>query len=53
MKLEGGGYYLRAVNDGARTVHMWQGGHCNPCEMQDRWECTFLKDYPHVKTKWA
>ena len=53
MKLEGGGYYLRAVNDGARTVHMWQGGHCNPCEMQDRWECTFLKDYPQVNTKWA
>ena len=32
---------------------MWQGGHHNPCEMQDCWECTFLKHYPHVKTKWA
>ena len=21
MKVEGGGHYLRAVNDGARTVH--------------------------------
>ena len=34
-------------------VHMWQGGHHNPCEMQDCWECTFLKHYPHVNTKWA
>ena len=32
---------------------MWQGGHLNPCKMQDYWECTFLKHYPHVNIKWA
>ena len=27
------------------TLHMWQGGHLNPCEMQDCCHCTFLNPF--------
>ena len=30
---------------------MWQGGHLNPCEMQDCWECTFFETLPPCEHK--
>ena len=36
-----------------RKYHMCLVGLLNPCELQQCWECIFLKHYSHVNTKWA
>ena len=33
--------------------HMWLVALPNPCELQQSWECIFLKHYSHMNTKWA
>ena len=34
-------------------VHMWLEGCPNPYKMEKGWECTFLKLFTHMNTKWA
>ena len=33
--------------------HMWLMGCPNPCKLEQKLECTFLKPFIQVKTKWA
>ena len=35
------------------VLHMWLEGCPNPNKMEQSWECTFLKLFKHMKTKWA
>ena len=35
------------------ALHMWLVALPNPCELQQSWECIFLKHYSHMNTKWA
>ena len=35
------------------TLHMWLMGCPNPCKLEQKLECTFLKPFIQVKIKWT
>ena len=35
-----------SVSSTKQLLHMWQGGHCNPCEMQDHRDVLFWNTTP-------
>ena len=39
--------------NGYQIIHMWLMGCPNPCKLEQKLECTFLKPFIQVKTKWA
>ena len=43
---------LNGVNS-CRVAHMWLVGCPNPNKVEQSWECTFLKLFTHMMTKWA